>query len=114
MKKTHNKVENSKKMEQTEQTMHAGKTYKQKEQILRVLTAAKLSETKWMTTREIVNVANMLGVTEPMDDATRLAHSHPYSKILSLMQDPTQSYFEAALMSRERESEHKTEFRLSY
>lgn len=80
---------------------HTGKTFEQKEQIMKILKTAD----KWMTTREIVEVANIFGWTTPMDDTNRQAVSHPYCKILSLMQDPmSKAYFEFSLMQRIRKN----------
>lgn len=63
-----------------------GKTFSEKQQIMNILKFGKTNK-RWMTTREIVGVANALGWTTPMDDPNRRAVSHPYSKILSMMTD---------------------------
>lgn len=73
------------------------------------------SNPRWMTTGEIVEIANIMGWTTPMKDPNRKASSHPYSKILSMMTDITkESYYADGIMSRKGEGKgKKMEFMLS-
>lgn len=88
-----------------------GKTFSEKQQIMNILKFGKTNK-RWMTTREIVGVANALGWTTPMDDTNRKAVSHPYSKILSMMTDCTNpTYYSDKVMCRISEKKgHKFEF----
>lgn len=93
-----------------------GKTFLERKQILSILGFGKIAdESRWMTTRDIVNVANAMGWTTPMDDPDRLAVSHPYSKVLSMMTDIfDDTYYSPSVMCRKSPKKgHKAEFKLA-
>lgn len=90
-----------------------GKTFLEKKQIMTILGLSKgESEPRWMTTSEIVEIANIMGWTTPMKDPNRKAASHPYSKILSMMTDVlNDTYYINAVVSRKGNRKgKKTEF----
>lgn len=91
-----------------------GKTFNEKNVIMNILNFGK-NNSRWMTTREIVGVANAMGWTTPMDDPNRKASSHPFSKILSMMTDiANETYFTPGVVCRKGSGKgKKTEYTIA-
>lgn len=84
-----------------------GKTFNEKNEIMKILNFGR-NNSRWMTTREIVGVANAMGWTTPMDDPNRQAVSHPYSKILSMMTDiENETYYTDCVLCRKSSNKGK-------
>lgn len=110
MKKHHKTSARSPRANSTFKTTETRQLYRMAEEIMDILT--KTPKNKYISSGRIASLGHKLGYCRPVQDEERLAHSHPYWRVLSGMTDITSPLFVNNL--EEIETDNVLRYRLRY